>query len=92
AMEILIPNSAVRNVIREDKIHQIYSLMQTGADKFGMQTLNQSLAALYRKRSITLDTALSISSNVEELKELCGRRDMSGGFASNESLVYGRTV
>jgi len=92
AMEILIPNSAVRNVIREDKIHQIYSLMQTGADKFGMQTLNQSLAALYRKRSITLDTALSISSNVEELKELCGRRDASGGVTTNEAFVYGRPV
>ena len=92
AMEILIPNSAVRNVIREEKIHQIYSLMQTGADKFGMQTLNQSLAALFRKRSITLETALSISSNVEELKELCGRRDANGGFVPNEPLAYGSTV
>jgi len=65
AMEILIPNSAVRNLIREDKIHQIYSMMQTGNDKFGMQTLNQSLAALYRKRDITLETALGISSNTD---------------------------
>jgi twitching motility protein PilT len=79
AMEILIPNSAIRNVIREDKIHQIYSIMQTGADKYGMQTLNQSLAALYRSRAITLEMALSISSNEEELKELCGRR--GGGSA-----------
>ena len=74
AMEILIPNSAIRNLIREDKIHQIYSVMQTGADKYGMQTLNQALAELYRNRSITLETALSVSSNVEELKDLCGRR------------------
>jgi twitching motility protein PilT len=73
AMEILIPNSAVRNLIREDKIHQIYSMMQTGNDKFGMQTLNQSLAALYRKRDITLETALGISSNPEELMDLVGR-------------------
>jgi len=73
AMEILIPNSAVRNLIREDKIHQIYSMMQTGNDKFGMQTLNQSLAALYRKRDITLETALGISSNTEELLDLVGR-------------------
>jgi twitching motility protein PilT len=73
AMEILIPNSAVRNLIREDKIHQIYSMMQTGNDKFGMQTLNQSLAALYRKREITLESALSISSNTEELLDLVGR-------------------
>jgi len=92
AMEILIPNSAVRNVIREDKIHQIYSLMQTGADKFGMQTLNQSLAGLYKKRLITLEAALSVSSNAEELKELCERRDARGGFAPNESFAYGRTV
>ena len=73
AMEILIPNSAVRNLIREDKIHQIYSMMQTGNDKFGMQTLNQSLAALYRKREITLETALTISSNSNELLDLVGR-------------------
>src|SRR4029078_11770987 len=73
AMEILIPNSAVRNLIREDKIHQIYSMMQTGNDKFGMQTLNQSLAALYRRRDITLEAAISISSNQEELLDLVGR-------------------
>ena len=58
AMEILIPNSAIRNLIREDKIHQIYSMMQSGNEKHGMQTLNQSLAALYKRRDITLETAL----------------------------------
>ena len=73
AMEILVPNSAIRNLIREDKIHQIYSMMQTGSDKHGMQTLNQSLAALYRKREITLETAIAISSNQEELLDLVGR-------------------
>jgi len=72
-MEILVPNSAIRNLIREDKIHQIYSMMQTGSDKHGMQTLNQSLAALYRKREITLETAIAISSNQEELLDLVGR-------------------
>src|SRR5688572_5406441 len=77
AMEILIPNSAVRNLIREDKIHQIYSMMQTGNDKFGMQTLNQGLAALYRKREITLETALTISSNPKELLDLVGRGQSS---------------
>jgi twitching motility protein PilT len=70
AMEILIPNSAVRNLIREDKIHQIYSMMQTGSDKYGMQTLNQSLAALHRKRAITVETAMAISSNPTELEDL----------------------
>jgi twitching motility protein PilT len=78
AMEIMIPNSAVRNLIREDKIHQIYSMMQTGSDKYGMQTLNQSLAALYHKRAITIETAQSISSNVDELKDLIERK--AGGL------------
>jgi len=74
AMEILIPNSAVRNLIREDKIHQIYSMMQTGSDKYGMQTLNQSLASLYRKRSITLEMATSLTGNVDELMDLIGHQ------------------
>src|SRR6266478_2479717 len=64
ALEVLIPNSAIRNLIREDKVHQIYSMMQTGQDKHGMQTFNQTLATLYQKNHITLDTALQRSSNV----------------------------
>ncbi len=91
AMEILIPNSAVRNLIREDKTHQIYSIMQTGADKYGMQTLNQSLAALFRKREVTLETALSISSNTDELRELCGQRNLAESSSSSfETLAFGR--
>jgi twitching motility protein PilT len=73
ALEILVPNAAIRNLIREDKIHQVYSMMQTGQDKFGMQTFNQSLASLYQKRLITLDTAMNRSSNADELKELIER-------------------
>ncbi len=73
ALEILIPNSAIRNLIREDKIHQIYSMMQTGQDKFGMQTFNQALASLYLKKVITLDTAMQRSSNADELKDLIDR-------------------
>jgi len=73
ALEILVPNGAIRNLIREDKVHQIYSMMQTGQDKYGMQTFNQSLATLYHKRQITLDTALQRSSNVDELRELVDR-------------------
>ncbi|HEX9918929.1 MAG TPA: type IV pilus twitching motility protein PilT, partial [Pyrinomonadaceae bacterium] len=46
ALEILVPNPAIRNLIREDKIHQIYSMMQTGQEKYGMQTFNQALATL----------------------------------------------
>ena len=73
ALEVLVPNSAIRNLIREDKVHQIYSMMQTGQDKFGMQTFNQSLASLYQKRLITLETAIQRSSNPDELKELIDR-------------------
>jgi len=73
AMEILVPNAAIRNLIREDKIHQIYGAMQSGQDKFGMQTLNQALYSLYQQRLITLETALSRSSNVEELQDMINR-------------------
>jgi twitching motility protein PilT len=73
ALEVLVPNPAVRNLIREDKIHQIYSTMQSGQSKFGMQTFNQSLASLYLKKQITLEAALSRSSIPDELQELINR-------------------
>ncbi|MBE7517343.1 MAG: type IV pilus twitching motility protein PilT [Chloracidobacterium sp.] len=73
ALEILIPNAAIRNLIREDKIHQIYSMMQTGQDKFGMQTFNQALASLVHSRTITIETAMQRTSNADELKELIER-------------------
>ena len=73
ALEILVPNAAIRNLIREDKIHQIYSSMQSGQEKYGMQTFNQSLATLYQKRQITLESAMQRSSNADELKELIER-------------------
>lgn len=75
AMEILIPNPAIRNLIRENKIHQIYSAMQMGQEKFGMQTMNQSLASLYFRRLITLDTAMAVSSNQEELIDIIQRHE-----------------
>jgi twitching motility protein PilT len=70
ALEILVPNPAIRNLIREDKVHQIYSMMQTGQGKNGMQTFNQSLATLYHRRLITIETAMQRSSNPDELREL----------------------
>jgi twitching motility protein PilT len=73
ALEILIPNAAIRNLVREDKVHQIYSSMQSGQLKFGMQTFNQSLATLYFRKEITLDLALSRSSYPEELQEMINR-------------------
>ena len=73
AMEILVPNAAIRNLIREDKVHQIYSMMQTGQAKYGMQTFNQALATLYFKKLISLQVALSRSSNPDELQEMISR-------------------
>lgn len=70
ALEVMMPNAAIRNLIREDKIHQIYSQMQVGQSKFGMQTMNQALANLYKKRQVTLDEAMARSSDVDELRQL----------------------
>jgi len=73
AMEILIPTTAVRNLIREDKIHQIYSAMQTGQEKYEMQTFNQSLAHLTLTKQISQEEAMLKSSNPDELMELIQR-------------------
>ncbi len=78
AMEILVPNAAIRNLVREDKIHQIYSAMQSGQDKFGMQTFNQALYSAFTQRLITLETALSRSSNAEELQDMISRGAVTG--------------
>ncbi|MCG2814968.1 MAG: type IV pilus twitching motility protein PilT [Candidatus Aminicenantes bacterium] len=73
AMEILVPNPAIRNLIRENKIHQIYAQMQMGQEQFGMQTFNQSLATLVFKGTITRETALDATSKQEELIDLLQR-------------------
>ena len=73
SLEILVPNPAIRNLIRDDKVHQIYSSMQTGQDKLGMQTMNQSLATLYSKRLITLEAAMNASSLKDELEQMIAR-------------------
>jgi len=73
AMEVLIPTPAIRNLIREDKLHQIYSMMQTGQSRYGMQTFNQSLATLVHRRVISQELAVSISSLPDELAEMIQR-------------------
>jgi twitching motility protein PilT len=73
SLEIMVPTPAIRNLIRDDKIHQIYGAMQSGQEKLGMQTANQSLATLYQKRLITLETAMSSSSNRDELQDMINR-------------------
>jgi len=83
AMEILIPSPAIRNLIREDKVHQIYGMMQAGQAKHGMQTFNQALAALYFKRLITMETAIARSSYPDELQEIINR----GPASLNPSMM-----
>ena len=73
SLEIMVPTPAIRNLIREDKVHQIYSAMQTGQEKVGMQTGNQSLASLQLAGKVTLETALLASSNRDELQEMINR-------------------
>jgi twitching motility protein PilT len=67
AVELLVPNPAIRNLIREDKIHQIYSMMQTGQSKFGMQTMNQSLFDLYSRGYLSFEDAVGRSPVPDEL-------------------------
>jgi twitching motility protein PilT len=73
SLEIMIPTPAIRNLIRDDKVHQIYSTMQAGQEKLGMQTMNQNLVTLYQKRLITLETAMSASSQKDELEQMISR-------------------
>ena len=67
AIELLVPNPAIRNLIREDKIHQIYSSMQTGQARYGMQTMNQSLVELYTKGHISYEDAVGRSPVPDEI-------------------------
>jgi twitching motility protein PilT len=69
ALEIMVATPAIRNLIREEKIHQIYSAIQSGS-KFGMQTMNQSLAELVKRRQITREDAILRSTLPEELAQL----------------------
>src|SRR5580704_8707679 len=73
SLEIMVPTAAIRNLIRDDKIHQIYGSMQSGQEKLGMQTANQSLASLYMARKVTLETAMTASSNRDELQDMINR-------------------
>jgi twitching motility protein PilT len=70
ALEVMVPNMAIRALIRDDKVHQIYSQMQMGQDKFGMQTMNQCLFMLFHKKQISMENALSRSSDPDELRQM----------------------
>ena len=79
ALEVMIPNPAIRNLIREDKVHQIYSQMQVGQSKFGMQTFNQALAALLARKLISVDEAFGRTNDPDELKNM-----MASGLGVNQ--------
>ncbi len=70
ALELMIPNAAIRNLIREEKVHQIYSQMQVGQERFGMTTMNQSLMSLLMGKTISLEAAVGCAVELEELKSM----------------------
>jgi len=69
AVEIMMATPAVRNLIREEKVHQIYSALQTGAD-LGMQTMNMSMAALYRKGKVKYQEIMDRTTDARDLERL----------------------
>jgi twitching motility protein PilT len=78
AAEILVVTPAIRALIRDDKIHQIYSLMQSGK-KYGMQTLNDALYQLYMSREVTDEECLRVSSDPNEFLRMIGRMPLDDG-------------
>lgn len=73
ALEILLPNTAIRSQIRDDKVHMIYQSMQMASEKTGMQTLNQNLLSLIQRRLLSIDAALNAAYDADELKGLLAR-------------------
>jgi len=90
AYELMVPTPAIRNLIREDKLHQMYSQMQIGQDSHGMVLLNQSLCDLYMRRQITMDEALLATGMPEELREMIasGGRNPVGTSRTAASRNY----
>ena len=72
ALEVMVATPAIRAIIRDDKVHQLYSMIQSG-QKYGMKTMNQSLQELYQSRKISLNDAMSYSHNTQELSEMLQR-------------------
>jgi len=85
AIEVLRPDDAVRNLVRQAKVEQIYSIMQTGS-KRGMQTMEQALTELVLRGIITQEIALARSSKPEQLLGLLGRVGETGAAAAVASL------
>lgn len=79
-IETMVPNTGIRNMIREDKVHQIYSAMQIGQDESGMRTMNQSLLELVMKRKITADEAMLKTSDPGEMIDLIQKTPGAGNY------------
>jgi twitching motility protein PilT len=92
ALEVMVPNPAIRNLIREDKVHQIYSQMQVGQQKFGMQTFNQSLASLMARRLISQDEGFGRSSDPEELRNILSTGQAGAGMLPGQRPAGGAPV
>ena len=80
ALEVLVATPAIRHLIRDDKVHQIYGAMQTGQDQAGMQTMNQSLAQLVGRRLVTREVAFGVSGSRDELTTLLDRASPARRF------------
>lgn len=90
ALEVMVPTPAIRNLIREDKVHQIYSSMQTGQGQNGMQTMNQALSTLALEGQISLEEAMGRSDNTDELTSLI-QRNRGGIPGAGNGLAAART-
>ena len=90
ALEVLVPNTSIRNLIRENKIQQIYGMMQIGQDKYGMQTLNQSLFNLYSRRLITLEETMARSLEPDELRNMLEQKGLIAGGGATKYGPGGR--
>jgi twitching motility protein PilT len=84
ALEIMVPNPAIRNLIREEKVHQIYSQMQMGQTKFQMQTMNQALCNLVLRRQVKPEVANLRSSDPEELANMIAARQAQMGSVNRQ--------
>jgi twitching motility protein PilT len=87
ACEVMIPNPAIRNLIREEKVHQLYSQMQVGQTKWGMVTLSQSLLDLVSRKLITPEAALEAATEPEELKQMLGGKGQLTAPAGRVTLA-----
>lgn len=78
-VEALIVNAAVKNLIREEKVHQVYSIMQTGQE-YGMRTMNQALAELYQKQLVTYNEVFARTTDPKDLQRILQTSGGAGGF------------